>query len=154
MRWAILAALWLALTDTHVEPELIAGAVAAAIGATIAGLVVVPGPPKTIGKALAALRVGPRRLLTPVVRLVTDTGLLAGALWRSVVLREPPRGRFRAVRYRPGEERRSAAGRTLTEIWGSLMPNRYVVGIDEDESTVLVHELVSSDEPLDPLGGR
>ena len=45
-------------------------------------------------------------------------------------------------------------GRTLTEVWGSLVPNRYVVGIDEQESTLLVHELVRSDEPLDPFGDR
>src|SRR5207244_3912719 len=31
-RWALLAGLWLALTDTHKEPELIAGAVTAVIG--------------------------------------------------------------------------------------------------------------------------
>ncbi len=154
MRWALLAALWLAFTDTRVEPELIAGAVAAAIGATLAGRVARPGPPKTPSKALAALRIGPRRLLRPLARLVLDSGLVIVALWRSAVLHRPPQGRFRAARYRPGEERRSAAGRTLTEIWGSLTPNRYVVGIDEDSSILLVHELVSSEEPLDPLGKR
>jgi hypothetical protein len=32
--------------------------------------------------------------------------------------------------------------------------NRYVVGTDEDESVLLVHELVASDEPLDPFPER
>jgi hypothetical protein len=58
------------------------------------------------------------------------------------------------VRYRPGPERRSSAGRTLTEIWGSLTPNRYVVGIDEEEGMLLVHELVRTEQPLDPLSSR
>jgi multisubunit Na+/H+ antiporter MnhE subunit len=153
LRWAALAALWLAFTDTHVEPELIAGAVAAAIGATLSGLVVRPGRPKTVERGLSTLRLGPR-LLRPGVRLVVDSGLLAVVLWRRVVLRQPVRGSFRAVRYRPGPERRSAAGRTLTEIWGSVTPNRYVVGIDEEEGTLLVHELVRTEEPLDPLSSR
>ena len=154
LRWLFLAALWLALTDTHKEPELIAGAVAAAIGATMAGRVVRPGPPRTPSKALAALGIGPCLLIRPLWRLIVDTALLAGALWRQIVLRRPATGSFRAVRYAPGQSRRSAAGRTLTEVWGSLVPNRYVVGIDEEESTLLVHELVRSDEPLDPFGDR
>jgi multisubunit Na+/H+ antiporter MnhE subunit len=154
LRWVALAALWLAFTDTHVEPELIAGAVAAAIGATLAGLVIRPGPPKTVEKGSATLRLGPWRLLKPLVRLVVDTGVVAAALWRRLVLRKPVRGSFRVVRYRPGPERRSAAGRTLTEIWGSLMPNRYVVGIDEEGGTLLVHELVRTEQPLDPLSSR
>src|SRR5205823_132058 len=142
------------LTDTRTEPELIAGGVTAAIVATIAGFVVRPGPPRTASKALATLPLGARRLLYPLLRLILDTWLLAGALWRHLALGRPVRGSFRAVRYTPGAERRSAAGRTLTEIWGSLMPNRYVVGMDEQESTLLVHELVPSNEPLDPLVKR
>jgi multisubunit Na+/H+ antiporter MnhE subunit len=153
MRWALLAALWLALTDTRVEPELIAGAVGAAIAATLAGRVMRPGPPKTVSKTVAALPLG-WRSLRPLVRLVADTGLLAVALWRRLVLRQPVGGSFRLVAYRPGPERRSAAGRALTEVWGSLTPNRYVVGIDEEASTLLVHELVRSEEPLDPLAER
>jgi multisubunit Na+/H+ antiporter MnhE subunit len=153
-RWAFFAALWLALTDTRTEPELIAGAVTAGIVATIAAFVVRPGPPRTASKTLASMPLGAQRLLYPPLRLILDTGMMAGALWRHLVLRRPVRGSFRAVRYTPGAERRSAVGRTLTEIWGSLMPNRYVVGIDEEEATLLVHELVPSNEPLDPLAKR
>ena len=61
------------------------------------------------------------------------------------------RGSFRAVRYRPDAPRRSAAGRAVTEIWGSLTPNRYVVGTDEEEGVLLIHELVRRDQPIDPL---
>jgi hypothetical protein len=62
-----------------------------------------------------------------------------------------PIGEFRAATYRPEAARRTAAGRAVTEIWGSLPANRYVVGIDEETGTLLIHELVRSDEPLDPL---
>jgi multisubunit Na+/H+ antiporter MnhE subunit len=150
VRWALLAALWLALTDTHKSPELAAGAVAAAIGATFAGIVTRPGPPRTMAASLALLRLGPRRLGRPLVRLVADTALLAAALWRHLVRRRTVRGVFRAVR-RPREARLdSAAGRAVVESWGSLSPNRYVIGLD-DQNVLLVHELVRTDAPLHPL---
>jgi Na+/H+ ion antiporter subunit len=151
VRWGLLAALWLALTDTQVTPELVTGAVAAAIAATASSLVVRPGRPKTVSKSLALLRLGPRRLVRPLGRLWWDTGVLAGGLWRRVVQGRAVEGSFRAARYRPADPQGSAAGRALTEIWGSLPPNRYVVGVDEDEGVILVHELIPDDRPLDPF---
>lgn len=153
VRWALLMALWLALVDTHKEPELWAGAAASVVGATIAGLITRPGQPKTVSKSLALLRLGPRRLGRPLVRMGLDSVLLTFALVRALVGR-PPKGSFRVVRYRADSERRSAAGRALTEIWGSLTPNRYVIGTDDDEGILMVHELVRTDEPIDPLGKR
>lgn len=153
LRWALLMALWLVLLDTKQWAELAAGGVAAAIGATVAGLIARPGQPKTVSKSLAVLRLGPRQLGRPLVRLVLDSLMFARALGRTIVGRAP-RGSFRAVRYAPEPARRSAAGRAVTEIWGSLAPNRYVVGTDEEEGIMLVHELIRTDEPLDPLSGR
>lgn len=153
VRWTLLMALWLVLLDTTQWPELTAGAVAAAIGATMAGLIVRPGQPKTLGKSLDLLRLGPRRLGRPVVRLVADTAIVTAALARTLAGRQP-RGSFRVVRYAPDAPRRSAAGRALTEIWGSLTPNRYVVGTDDDEGILMIHELVRTDEPIDPLTDR
>lgn len=153
LRWALLMALWLLLLDTKQWPELTAGAVAAAIGATAAGLIVRPGQPKTVGKSLDLLRLGPRRLGRPLVRLVADTAIVTAALVRTFAGRRP-RGSFRVARYAPDAPRRSAAGRALTEIWGSLTPNRYVVGTDDDEGILMVHELVGTDEPIDPLTDR
>jgi hypothetical protein len=153
VRWTLFMALWLALTDTHKEPELIAGAVAAAAGATVAAAVVRPGGPKTLTKSLEFLRLGVRRLGRPLVRLVVDTGLVTAALVSRATGRRA-RGSFRVVRYVPDAPRRSAAGRALTEIWGSLTPNRYVVGTDDDEGILMIHELVRTDEPIDPLAER
>jgi multisubunit Na+/H+ antiporter MnhE subunit len=151
LRWVALAALWLALTDTHVEPELVTGAVAAAIGATLAGLVTRVGSPRTLAKSLAVARLGPRRLARPLWRLVADTGVTTVALARAIVRRRPPAGSFVAVPYHAGEARRSAAGRAVTETWGSLAANRYVVGIDDERGVILVHELVRNDASIDPL---
>jgi hypothetical protein len=153
LRWGLLMGLWLVLTDTDKRPELIAGAIAAAIAATVAGLVVRSGRPKTVGKSIELLRLGPRRLLRPLARLVVDTGILTVALLRRLAGRDE-RGSFRVVRYRPERPRRSAAGRVATEIWGSLPPNRYVVGADEDEGVLMVHELVRTEQPLDPFSAR
>jgi hypothetical protein len=154
LRWMLFAALWLALTDTHKLPELVAGAVVAAIGATFAALITRPGRPKTVGSSLAVLGVGPRILLRPLVRLAGDTGRLTAALWRQLVRRRAVRGSFRAVRYRPDRALSSAAGRAVVESWGSLSANRYVIGIDEEAGVLLVHELVRSEAPLDPLSRR
>ena len=80
LRWLLLMALWLALVDTKQWPELAAGAVAAAIGATLAALISRPGQPKTPSKSLALLRLGPRRLGRPLARLVVDTVIVTVAL--------------------------------------------------------------------------
>jgi hypothetical protein len=154
LRWLVLMSLWLALTDTRVVPELVTGAVAAAIGATASGLVTRPGRPRTIAKSLALARLGPRRLVSPLLRLAPDTVLVAGALWRRLVLRRPVQGSFRVARLGSEHGRRSAAARVLTEVWASLVPNRYIVGADEEDGIILVHELVPTDEPVDPLARR
>jgi multisubunit Na+/H+ antiporter MnhE subunit len=152
LRWFLLALLWLALTDTLKAPELAAGAVAAAVGASLAALVSLPGGPREPRTLLRLARLGPRRLARPLIRLVVDTAIVTGALWSRIAHRRPVQGSFRAARYPVHGDRASAAGRTLTEAWGSLPPNRYVVGIDEEQGLILVHELVRTAEPLDPLG--
>jgi hypothetical protein len=152
VRWLLLAALWLALTDTVATPELAAGAAAAALGASLAGLVSLPGGPRPPGAVFRLAALGPRRLTRPLLHLVRDTALVTRALYAHVATHKPAHGSFRAARYPVHGDRASAAGRALTEAWGSLGPNRYVVGIDEDDGVILVHELVHSGEPLDPLG--
>lgn len=153
LRWSLLMVLWLALVDTAQWPELVAGAVAAAIGATLASLISRPGQPRTSSKSLALLRLGPRRLGRPLVRLVVDTATVTMVVARALAGRRP-RGSFRLVRYTPDAPRRSAAGRALTEIWGSLAPNRYVIGTDDEEGIMMVHELARTREPVDPFADR
>ena len=152
LRWALFVALWLALTDTRVLPELVTGGVVAAIGATVAGLVTRVGRPRTVRNSLALLGLGPRRLGLPLLRLVVDTGLLTAALWRRLVRRERVRGSFHEAPRPRQEPLRTAAGRAALEVWGSVAPNRYVVGVDDERGVVVVHELVRTDLPREPLG--
>ena len=150
LRGLLLFALWLALADSRALPELIAAAVFAGIGAVFAGLIVRPGNPETLRGFVQLGPLGPRILLRPLWRLAIDTGLLATALWRRARGREVA-GSFRAAKHSPEAIARTATARGIAEIWGSLLPNRYVIGIDDENAVILVHELVRADDPLDPL---
>lgn len=143
LRWALLAGLWLALTDTIKTQELAAGAVAAALGAVLA---------TALSPRFPAL---PRRLTPWVLAralrgLVLDTGIVARAVARRAAGRQV-RGSFRAARFRYSADRRGRATAALAEAVGSVRPNRYVVAADLEGEAVLVHELRRTDLPLDPL---
>jgi hypothetical protein len=70
-------------------------------------------------------------------------------LFRQLVLRRPPRGEFRAVRFRAGrpDGARDTARRVLAKEFGSFAPNSYVIGVDAERDLMLVHQ-------LEPRGGR
>jgi multisubunit Na+/H+ antiporter MnhE subunit len=141
--WALLAALWLALVDTVVAPELAAGAVAAAIAAT--GAVLVRGQRQLLLRPRAAWLLCAGR---PLLGTVTDLGPLLRALWRRGVRRRDERGElvelpYAAVAGEPGP----AAHRVLTQALGSLAPNTLVVGVDKERRTMLVHQLVPTADP-------
>jgi multisubunit Na+/H+ antiporter MnhE subunit len=141
--WALLAALWLALVDTVVVPELVVGAVAAAIAAT--GAVVVRGQRRLLLRPRAAWA---RCALQPLRRTVTDLGPLAIALWRRGILRRDEQGALAEVPYTAvGEDPYDAAHRVFTEALGSLAPNTLVVDIERDRRTMVVHELVPTGDP-------
>jgi multisubunit Na+/H+ antiporter MnhE subunit len=141
--WALLAALWLALVDTVVWPELVAGAAAAAIAAT--GAVVVRGQRRFLLRPRAAWA---RHALGPLRRTVTDLGPLAVALWRRGILRRDEHGELAEVPYAAvGDDPHDASHRVLTEALGSLAPNSIVVDIDRDRRVLLVHELVPGPDP-------
>src|SRR3954453_13926228 len=95
--WVVLAAFWLLLVDTVKAPELYAGAVAAALGASFMTAV--------RAQRIVAFRPRLRWLIAlPVLlpRSAADMGLLAGALARRLVLRREVRGQFRVVPFRHG----------------------------------------------------
>jgi multisubunit Na+/H+ antiporter MnhE subunit len=141
--WALLAALWLALVDTVVVPELVAGAAAAAIAAT--GAVVVRGQRRLLLRPRAAWL----RAVPPAVgRAVTDLGPLLGALWRRGVRRHDERGVLVEVPYGAvADDPTAAAHRALTQALGTFAPNTIVVDVDRDRRTLLVHQLVPTDDP-------
>jgi len=141
--WTALALVWLALVDTVRSDELIVGALAAAVSATVATAVLRRG----------YIRFSPRLVwLTETPYLVRDVlvdcVLLGGALWRKTVRRERVRGvTIRAPFHHGDDSGRDGARRALVNFAVSLTPNSYVVDIDPEGDSLLVHRLVPV--PLD-----
>lgn len=146
-RGILLFGLWMVLVDNAEWPELVVGAVAAAV-ASVYGTVVLMRRGQRLRLTPAMLRWGYR----PFVLLVTDTGRVTLALGRRLVLRRPIEGRLRAVRYRATDHTADdVTRRILTEWSASMAANRYAVGVDVRGGYLLVHQLVESSGPLDPL---
>ena len=144
---ALLYLVWLLVDDNVSQPELYTGIVVALLALLLA----------TVLKRSSTVRLQlhPRMLRylyrVPVL-LLADSVRVCWALIKVVLLRRPAAGRFRAVRYDAGGESRSdVTRRVLTEWSGSIAPNRYVIGIDPSDRTLLVHELVETHGPLDPM---
>jgi multisubunit Na+/H+ antiporter MnhE subunit len=132
-------AAWLLLTTTTDPLEMAAGAIAAAIAATVAELVRI--------QDLQAIRVRPRWLLRARVLprfALADTSTLFAALWRHLLFRRPVKGAFLALPFDPGDEDDpyAAGRRALITAAITITPNTYVVGIDAGRKLILVHQLV------------
>ena len=137
--WLVLMGAWLLLTSTTDPVEMIAGAVAAAIAATVAELVRI--------QDLQAMRVRPRWLprAARLPRLIiTDTWMVMAALVQRILFRRSVRGKFLALPFDPGDDDDpyAAGRRALITAAISVTPNTYVVGIDADRNLILVHQLV------------
>ena len=143
--WALLTVLyWLLVFKTELA-ELVAGVICGAISAAGAELVRTHGTTRFalqdwgFLRAVAAL---PRHTLR-------DTALLARVVWRVVVRGEQVRGRFLVLPF-PGARGGSAeaAGRrAAAKLVGSVAPNTLVVGFADDKDLVLLHQLVTTEEP-------
>jgi hypothetical protein len=146
LQWAILFALWMALVDTRKLPEIVAGALAAALAASVAKLAQqrTASPPASSAGLL-------RRGIRTILRLPVETVIVAAALPRAIRDRGRRTGRLRAVRFRHVADGEAAGRHVVSEYLGSFAPNRFVIGIDESRQYMLVHELVQSDEPLDQM---
>jgi len=143
--WAALLFVWFLLVDTLRSDELIVGSVAAAVAAAVAAVVHRRG----------YIRFSPRARWirqTPAVcrGIIIDCAKLAGALWRRVVRREHVEGvTFRVPFVYGGENGRDGARRALVNFAVSITPNSYVIDIDPEADSLLVHMLVPG--PLDPV---
>ncbi|MGI8493035.1 MAG: monovalent cation/H+ antiporter complex subunit F, partial [Acidimicrobiales bacterium] len=131
----------LALDYTLAVPELLAGALAAGLGATTAVV------------ARARLRISWRWLRLawrPAAQMLPDTVMLIVALWRRLVRRREVTGSLRVLRFDAGGDGPTdAARRGLAEAAGSLAPNTYVVGVDRDADVIVVHQLVATGRRVD-----
>jgi hypothetical protein len=147
--WTLCAALWLVLDDTLALPELVDGAVAAAIGASAATLV------RARSHVQFAAQPGWARYgWRPLVHLVSDlpelTRTLAGALAGGD--REP--GRVRTVDFSVATgDRARAAQVAVASIAGSVAPSTVIIAVDEEGEQLIFHELTPREgrEHADPL---
>ncbi len=148
--WVALAGLWLALDYTVAVPEVIAGAVAAALGASASTAV---RAQRQVGSRFRTRWLG--LAWRPFAQIAPDTWLLATVLWQRLVVGREVGGSFRAVAFRASDKDRSGpARRALAEGFGSVAPNTYVIGIDHEHDLMLVHQLVATPgnwSDVDPL---
>jgi multisubunit Na+/H+ antiporter MnhE subunit len=132
--------LWLALISAFDLAETLLGLGAAALGASAA--TVVYEQRFVTFRPRARWMLDSWRLPAAIVR---DTVAVFGVLWRRLARGERIEGRFRTEPFRLGRDhQRRDARRALHTIGASIPPNTYVVGIDEDEHVVLLHELAPS----------
>lgn len=140
-------AIWLLLVDDPDQPDTLTG-IATALGAAVFAEIVTTARSSSVRITPGMLR----RLHRPLLLLVTDTARVTWALLLTLGGR-PPQSRIRVAPYHAtSEEDPSDYGRRLLTQWGaSLGANRYVLGIDNARDQLIVHELVPSSSPLDPL---
>lgn len=83
-----------------------------------------------------------RWLVAVPTTAVRDTATLVAVVWRRLVLRQDVRGHFRRLSAPLGGNNAQArARRALTAAAISVTPGTYVVDIDTNDGTVLIHEL-------------
>jgi multisubunit Na+/H+ antiporter MnhE subunit len=149
LTWALLFGVWMLLVDNDSLPELLTGVGASALAAIGSELV--------RAQRIAEVRIRPRwlaRAWRPFARIPLDVGILMWALLRP----RRTRGQFRALRFRvAGDDPESTSRRAFAEVFGSLAPNTYVIGVDPRRRVLIVHQLVRRGDPetaLDPLDLR
>jgi len=141
----VLLVLWLAFVDSLAVPEVLAGVAAAAVAASVAETL------RELGYVRFAPRLAWARHAPRVAwQILVDCGVLFAALARRLFRRRALRGVMLRIPIRYGDDSaRDAARRALLNFGVSITPNSYVVDLDPETSTVLIHQLVAG--PIDPL---
>lgn len=140
--WVLMMSFWIILDDSLATDELVAGAAAAALAATLAEL----------AGFQAATRLRMRMdWLGPAVRLpvelVADTWTVFAALWRQLARGEQPPSGFREVAVRfGGQSMEAKTRRALLGAGKSIASNTLVLGLDAGREVMVVHQLVLTKE--------
>jgi hypothetical protein len=139
--------LWMFLVGDWNRIEWIAGGCGAAVAATIAELLRRAARVE-LGVSADVLRAS--ALVFPMV--FVDFAILVAVLVRSLAARRVVRGRYVTRSFDPGPKTTPAgtARRAWTVLLAGYSPNAYVVDVDVEGRTVLVHDLVPyrrSEEP-------
>jgi len=148
--WISAGALYLLLIDTTDLPELILGAIAAAIAAT--GLELAREQ-RLVGETVRASWL--KRLYRPFLKAPADILRVSVAALSQLAAPRSARGEFRALSFpnQPDQEREDGR-RALAESFGSFAPNTIIIGVDPERELILAHQLVHTEAAgaLDPLG--
>jgi multisubunit Na+/H+ antiporter MnhE subunit len=135
--------LWVAVDDSFQFDELLAGVGAAALAALAAELVT--------HQAEVRLRLRPRWLLAALRlpwQVARDTGVVFGALARLLLRRERPDSEFVEIPVRYGDDTPLGQTRRVLLIGArTLAPNIFVLGMDPERNTMIVHRLVTRRGP-------
>jgi multisubunit Na+/H+ antiporter MnhE subunit len=136
--WVLLMSLWVAVDDSLQFDELLAGAGAAALAALAADV--------TSHQAATRLAIKPGWLLRAFGlpgQVVHDTWTVFAALARTLRTRQPPKGAFRELPVRYGDDTPlGVTRRVLLTGAESLAPNTFVLGLDPERGVMVVHQLV------------
>ncbi len=134
--WAVLIVFWLLCVTSLAPPEIQVGLVAATLATAIA--LGVRATTTGLGRPRARWLL----LLRPVPwGILHDTALVLGVLQRRVMQGERPRGAWHLVRVPVGDDQSGEAWRAFVITATSVAPNTYVIGIDREQGTALVHQL-------------
>jgi predicted lysophospholipase L1 biosynthesis ABC-type transport system permease subunit len=145
--WLALFWFWLLLVGDWNRIELIGAACGAAVGATVAEIVR-GAARQPIGVALERLRAS--AMVLPIV--FADFGIVMWALLSSLARRRIVRGSFVTRDFDAGAKTttRGHLHRGWTVLLAGFSPNAYVIDIDPESDSVLIHDLVPwrrSEEP-------
>jgi hypothetical protein len=136
--WLGLFWLWFLLVGEWSSQELVAAAVAATIAASLAEL----ARARTGFRARVPLR-GLADLPQALGMVVVDFGIVMWALVASVARRRVVRGRLVSRELEGGAAAvRGVGARAWTVLVACISPNAYVIDVDPEAQTVLLHDLV------------
>jgi hypothetical protein len=145
--WVLLMSFWVIIDDSIRTDELLAGAGAAALGATLAEVV-----SNQAGLRVRVRREWIRQAAALPAQVARDTWIVFAALWRLLARGEQPRSRFRAVPAgRAGKHSASddedATTRRVLQVWKhSLAPNSFALGIEPERDIMIIHQLIPAEE--------
>lgn len=136
--WLLLTSFWLIVDDSTAPDEVMAGAAAAVLGATLAELVTY--------QAGTRLRLRVRWLVLALGlpgQVLKDTGIVFAALWRRLAHGEQPPSGFREIPVRYGSDTVEGRARRALLVGGrSVAPNSFALGLDAEREVMVVHQLV------------
>lgn len=136
--WVLMMSFWIILDDSLATDELLAGAAAAALAATLAELA---GYQSATRLHMRIEWLGPALRLP--VELAADTWTVFAALWRQLARGQQPASGFREVAVPFGGQSMEARSRRALLVAGkSVAPNTFVVGLDAKRDVMVVHQLV------------